>query len=175
MKLYVRVTDRAAQWLTLVYFFIAPGITAVLLPWLITRWNIAWEQPQPILVGVASMLAIAGFIPVAHAFVRFARAHGTPFPLAPPSRLVVDGFNRLVRNPMYAGVTVSVVGQALLFGSWPLAVYAAIFWSVMASFVRFYEEPSLTRRFGADYLAYKDAVPAWIPRLPMHKVRHVER
>jgi protein-S-isoprenylcysteine O-methyltransferase Ste14 len=34
-----------------------------------------------------------------------------------------------------------------------------------AAFVRWYEEPTLTRRFGEDYEAYRRAVPAWWPRL----------
>jgi protein-S-isoprenylcysteine O-methyltransferase Ste14 len=38
-------------------------------------------------------------------------------------------------------------------------------WLITAAFVRFYEEPTLTRRFGADYEAYRRAVPAWWPRL----------
>jgi hypothetical protein len=37
--------------------------------------------------------------------------------------------------------------------------YAAAIWLTAAAFVRFYEEPALTRRFGADYEAYRRAVP----------------
>jgi protein-S-isoprenylcysteine O-methyltransferase Ste14 len=162
----MRLTGRTARWLTFAYFFVAPGITAVLLPWLITGWEVAWADPHVLVLTAGSVLAVVGFIPVADAFVRFAKALGTPFPLAPPPRLVVEGFNRYVRNPMYVGVTVSVAGQALLLGSLALVGYGIVFWAVMASFVRFYEEPSLTRRFGEDYLVYKAAVPAWIPRVP---------
>jgi protein-S-isoprenylcysteine O-methyltransferase Ste14 len=32
------------------------------------------------------------------------------------------------------------------------------------AFVRLYEEPALTRRFGAEYRAYRRAVPGWWPR-----------
>ena len=46
-----------------------------------------------------------------------------------------------------------------------LLAYAALLWLVFASFVRFYEEPTLAARFGADYDAYRRAVPAWLPRL----------
>jgi protein-S-isoprenylcysteine O-methyltransferase Ste14 len=46
-----------------------------------------------------------------------------------------------------------------------LLLYAAAFWLIAAVFVRWYEEPALTRRFGADYEAYRHAVPAWWPRL----------
>src|SRR5215204_3600211 len=42
---------------------------------------------------------------------------------------------------------------------------AGVVWVAVAAFVRFYEEPTLTRRFGAEYEAYRRAVPAWWPRL----------
>jgi protein-S-isoprenylcysteine O-methyltransferase Ste14 len=33
-------------------------------------------------------------------------------------------------------------------------------------FVLMYEEPSLERRFGESYRAYRRATPRWIPRRP---------
>jgi protein-S-isoprenylcysteine O-methyltransferase Ste14 len=38
-------------------------------------------------------------------------------------------------------------------------------WAAPAAFVRWYEEPALIRQFGAEYQAYRQAVPAWWPRL----------
>jgi protein-S-isoprenylcysteine O-methyltransferase Ste14 len=35
-------------------------------------------------------------------------------------------------------------------------------------FVTGYEERTLARRFGPDYLAYRRAVPRWIPRRPAY-------
>jgi protein-S-isoprenylcysteine O-methyltransferase Ste14 len=90
---------------------------------------------------------------------------GTPVPIAAPERLVVGGVYRYVRNPMYVAILAIVVGQALLLGQLGLLLYAAGIWLITASFVRFYEEPALRRRFGADYEAYRRAVPAWWPRL----------
>ena len=81
------------------------------------------------------------------------------------SQLVVSGFNRYVRNPMYLGLITAIMGQALLFGRFSLLLYGAAFWIVTASFVHGYEEPTLTRQFGAEYQAYRRAVPAWLPRL----------
>jgi protein-S-isoprenylcysteine O-methyltransferase Ste14 len=57
------------------------------------------------------------------------------------------------------------VGQALLVARPVLALYAAAFVAVVATFVRFYEEPTLVCQFGAEYEAYRRAVPAWRPRL----------
>ncbi len=66
---------------------------------------------------------------------------------------------------MYVALLAAIVGQALLLGRLVLLLYAAVLWAVSAAFVRLYEEPALTRRFGADYRAYQRAVPAWLPRL----------
>jgi protein-S-isoprenylcysteine O-methyltransferase Ste14 len=147
-----------------VYFALAAGIFAVLIPWLVTGWQ--FHQPWPLLARVAGGLLIgAGLVPVADAFVQFARAGGTPLPLAPTQHLVVAGFHRYVRNPIYLGSLLIFAGEALLFGRLSLLGYAVIGWAGAAAFVRWYEEPALARRFGAEYEAYRRAVPAWRPRL----------
>jgi protein-S-isoprenylcysteine O-methyltransferase Ste14 len=58
-----------------------------------------------------------------------------------------------------------VLGQALLLASLPLLVYAVVGWLVMASFVRWYEEPVLHETYGPEYDRYREAVRAWWPRL----------
>jgi protein-S-isoprenylcysteine O-methyltransferase Ste14 len=148
------------------FFVVAPGTVAGLIPWLITRWQIPASTPLWRVAEVLGVLMIAaGLVPVVHAFAQFASAGGTPMPLAPTERLVVSGFNRYVRNPMYIGVLVAILGQALLFGSLALVAYAALAWIVVASFVRWYEEPTLMRRYRVEYETYRRNVPAWLPRL----------
>ncbi len=119
------------------------------------------------------LLIVAGLVPLVHAFVQFAKAGGTPVPVAPPQRLVVTGFNRFVRNPMYVGLIVVVLGQAVLFGSLGLVVYALVIWAVTASFVHVYEEPTLARQFGREYDTYRHNVRAWTSRTrPRTSVLH---
>lgn len=148
-----------------VFFVAAPGTVVGLVPWLITHWELpdssaVWRVAQV----MGALLIVAGLVPVVHAFMQFVRAGGTPMPLAPPPRLVVTGFNRYVRNPMYVGVLVSLAGQAMLFGSLGVLVFAAAAWICTAAFVRWYEEPDLTRRYGSQYQEYRRNVPAWFPR-----------
>jgi protein-S-isoprenylcysteine O-methyltransferase Ste14 len=112
------------------------------------------------------ILLLAGLIVLVGAFARFVmEGFGTPAPVAAPERLVVGGVYRYVRNPMYVAILAAIVGQALILGRFGLLLYATVLWLITAAFVRFYEEPTLTRRFGADYEAYRRAVPAWWPRL----------
>jgi protein-S-isoprenylcysteine O-methyltransferase Ste14 len=151
---------------TAAFFMVAPGTVVGLVPWLITHWEVREPVPRWVVAQVVGVvLILVGIVPPAHAFVQFARAGGTPMPIAPTRHLVVIGFNRYVRNPMYAGLLVMIVGQALLFGQFSLLLYAAVAWVVTASFVRWYEEPTLARKFGAEYEGYRRAVPAWWPRL----------
>lgn len=85
--------------------------------------------------------------------------------MLPPERLVVFGFYRRVRHPMYVAVTALILGQALLLGDVRLLVLAAVVWLTFHLFVLLYEEPRLRQRFGRDYEAYCEAVPRWLPRL----------
>jgi protein-S-isoprenylcysteine O-methyltransferase Ste14 len=115
---------------------------------------------------LGALLLVAGVIVLIQAFVRFVvEGLGTPAPIAAPECLVVGGLYRYFRNPMYVAILAAIVGQALLLGQLGLLLYPAAFWLFAAAFVRWYEEPALTRRFGADYEAYRRAVPAWWPHL----------
>lgn len=147
------------------YFAAAAGTFAVLVPWLVTGWEFHRPWPGWVAAQAAGALLIgAGLVPVVAVFVRFAEAGGTPLPLAPTRHLVVSGFNRYVRNPIYLGSLLIFAGEALLFGRLSLLMYAAAGWAGVAAYVRWYEEPALTRRFGIEYEVYRRAVPAWWPR-----------
>lgn len=158
-------TAAAAAGSTL-FFALAPGVVAGLVPWLLTGWDPAdpaW--PWPVRVIGAVLLAACAVVLI-QAFVRFVReGRGTPAPVGPTERLVVGGLYRHVRNPMYVAVVGAIVGQALLLGRPVLLVYAALAGAGMALFVRGYEEPLLAARYGEQYRAYRRAVPGWLPRL----------
>jgi protein-S-isoprenylcysteine O-methyltransferase Ste14 len=92
--------------------------------------------------------------------------HGTPAPMIPPKKLVVVGFYRYVRNPMYLGFITGWIGLWIVFGQANLVAFAIAFAVVLgvALFVVLYEEPTLRRKFGAEYEEYCRNVPRWIPR-----------
>jgi protein-S-isoprenylcysteine O-methyltransferase Ste14 len=149
---------------TAVFFIVAPCVVAGLVPWLITRWQ--GTTTSLALVVAGAVLIAAGIAVLLHAFARFAlEGSGTPAPVAPTERLVVGGIYRHVRNPMYVAVIAIILGQLLLFGSPGLALYAALATAAMVAFVLIYEEPTLARRYGESYQAYRRNVPGWLPRL----------
>jgi protein-S-isoprenylcysteine O-methyltransferase Ste14 len=85
--------------------------------------------------------------------------------VASPPRLVLSGCYRYVRNPIYVGFVVVLGGEILLFWSAGLLRYTIVAWAVGIAAVHWYEEPVLTRKFGAPYQEYRRAVRGWIPRV----------
>src|SRR5215217_3220329 len=97
------------------FFALAPGVMAGVVPWLITGWD-AYDMPLP-LRAAGALVTVAGAAFLIQAFARFVvEGLGTPAPVAPPERLVVGGIYRWVRNPMYVAVIATILGQALLLG-----------------------------------------------------------
>lgn len=152
---------------SVLFFLIAPATVAGVIPWWLTRWQVA----QPLAYGRAVQVVGAIITTLAagvlvHAFTRFVvEGRGTPAPVAPTAHLVIGGLYRHVRNPMYLAVLLVIVGQAVLLGQSSLAIYAAALAVAFVSFVRVYEEPTLRSQFGTQYEAYRRAVPGWWPRL----------
>jgi protein-S-isoprenylcysteine O-methyltransferase Ste14 len=143
---------------------------AGLVPWLLTGWQTPWPPDRIVPIAIVSAIAIVGGVVILlDAFVRFARADGTPAPPMPTAYLVVVGPYRHVRNPMYEAVVAIILGQALLFASWGTLIYAGLVFIAVALFVRFYEESTLEDEYGEEYREYRRNVHAWIPRLrPWH-------
>ena len=148
---------------TLLFLAVAPGVVGGLVPWLLTGWRSA--DPPPWLQFVGWAVLASGLVVLLEAFGRFVfEGIGTPAPVAPTERLVVGGLYRYVRNPMYLAVAAVILGQAAVFGRWVLVAYTGVFGATVWAFVHWYEEPTLRRRFGADYEEYLRTVPGWWPR-----------
>jgi protein-S-isoprenylcysteine O-methyltransferase Ste14 len=149
------------------FFAVAPGVVAGLVPWWLTGWRVRGPLAHWAPVRVAGLIMLtAGAAVLVLAFARFvAEGRGTPAPVAPTERLVTGGLYRHVRNPMYVAIVATITGQALVLGQPVLLGYAAAVWVTVASFVRWYEEPALAHQFGAQYQAYRRSVPAWWPRI----------
>jgi len=91
--------------------------------------------------------------------------HGTPAPNDPPKQLVAQGPYRFVRNPMYWGVFLSLLGESVYFGSGTLLLYAVLLLTGFHLFTILYEEPVLRRTFGDAYVEYCQRVPRWWPAI----------
>jgi protein-S-isoprenylcysteine O-methyltransferase Ste14 len=158
---------RVRAWVgTVAFLVLTPGVVAGLVPGLITGFRIPWTGgwASPVAV-VAAVVVLSGVTVLLDAFVRFARADGTPAPPMPTAHLVVVGPYRFVRNPMYLAVLAIILGQALLFGSGGALLYAGIVLLAVVLFVRAYEEPTLELEYGDEYREYRRNVRGWLPRV----------
>jgi protein-S-isoprenylcysteine O-methyltransferase Ste14 len=164
------VADHREWWASvgsLVFLLLVPGTVAGWVPYWLTGWHV--DPPffglQSLRVGGAIFILV-GLVSLVDSFVRFALVGlGTPAPVAPPSMLVVSGQYRHVRNPMYVAVLLILIGQSLLLGSIAVLRYCLLVWVFFHAFVRLYEEPTLTARFGPSYEAYRKHVGRWWPRI----------
>jgi protein-S-isoprenylcysteine O-methyltransferase Ste14 len=151
---------------TSVFFAMAPGVVAGLVPWMLTGWEVENRYWVPLRL-LGAVLVAAGAVVLIQAFARFvSEGVGTPAPIAPTEHLVIGGLYRYVRNPMYLAVLAVIIGQALILGEPVLLVYGAVVATAFVVFVKLYEEPYLWERYGEDYESYRRAVPAWLPRRP---------
>ncbi len=152
---------------SLLFLVAVPGSVAALVPY----WLTGWRAGPPFfglalgrVIGMALMGA--GLLGLLDSFARFVFVgRGTPAPLAPPTRLVVVGQYRFVRNPMYVAVVTIVLGQGLVLARLALLEYAALLLGLFHLFVILHEEPALRSRFGDSYERYCRHVRRWWPRL----------
>ena len=156
-------------WLkTLIFTIIAPGAVIALIPYLLLSRNSSAFTHIGAHTGLFQLFALVPMAVGAAIYFRCAwdfasTGKGTPAPIDPPKRLVARGLYRFVRNPMYVGVLLALFGEAWLFRSGALLVYAVTAFTWQHLFVVLYEEPALKRKFGESYLDYLVRTPRWIP------------
>jgi len=148
---------------SLLYLLFEAGLFALYIPLALLRTGPKIET------GVFSFLAfplwfLGGWI-ILQCFWDFTmQGRGTPLPADPPRKLIISGFYRYVRNPIYVGVLLIFLGHFLWFGYWAMLMYAIVSFLGVHAFVVLYEEPTLQRKFGPSYEDYLKRVPRWIPK-----------
>ena len=148
---------------TILFTIFVPGTVAGYIPYRLTdRFADRASGPLEWLAVVVIVLGAAIYFRCAWEFA--VRGLGTPAPIAPTKFLVTTALHRYIRNPMYVGVALVIVGEAVLFRSLHVLVYAAFMLTAAHTFVVLYEEPTLKRQFGESYEQYRRTVPRWIPR-----------
>lgn len=146
-------------WKAMIAFLALPGMVAFAIPLLL------FEPKGPESPGRAVGLVplTAGILLLLWCVREFYVAgRGTLAPWSPPRNLVVTGLYRFSRNPMYLAVMSILLGWAIVFHSWPLAIYALAVGVAFHLRIVFGEEPWLARTFGEQWLRYKAEVPRWL-------------
>ena len=170
----VKETSRGLWWRHLISVLIAPVTMTLVIPVSIANATHvrAPDVGTPagiVLVTVGGVLIVVGLSLLVWTVSLFDRVGkgtlGVGKLLGEPVRLVVRGPYRHVRNPMITGVVCILLGEAAFTASGWLLLWSAIFFGVLAVFIRCWEEPHLKKRYGSEYLEYRRNVPSWIPRL----------
>ncbi|HET7435046.1 MAG TPA: isoprenylcysteine carboxylmethyltransferase family protein [Thermoanaerobaculia bacterium] len=160
----------AARLFALARAIVVAAIFVSLWTWFAPRW-IAMSKHvalAPQLGVVSIILMLAGGAIMARCVWDFAwTGRGTPAPFDPPRHLVVRGLYRWVRNPMYVGMGLFLVGEALALPAITreMFILIAALWLAVSLLILAYEEPALRGTFGDDYRHYCAHVRRWLPRL----------
>jgi protein-S-isoprenylcysteine O-methyltransferase Ste14 len=172
--------ERRLWWRHLLSFLLAPVTMTIVIPLLIA---IAADVRPPGFgsPGTAGLTVIGGLLIAVGlglliwTVVLFDRVGkgtlGVGNVLGEPVKLVVRGPYRHMRNPMISGVLCILLGEAAVTASGWLLLWFAAFLAVLATVIRFWEEPHLIRRFGDEYITYCQHVPRWIPRISAWQTR----
>lgn len=148
---------------TAIFTIFFPGTVVALVPYFILKnFNIKpWTDSMAFHTLGFLFLGIGLFIYLWCAW-EFAKAHGTPHPIAPPKELVINGLYQYTRNPMYLGMLCVLIGEAFFFKTAILICYAVLVFIMFELFILIYEEPKLLKIFGQAYEKYRNTVPRWL-------------
>jgi protein-S-isoprenylcysteine O-methyltransferase Ste14 len=149
---------------TLLFTFLVPGTVTIWLPRWLGIWGDTSPSPWTVWHDAAFVPLTLGLAIYGRCVWEFAsRGRGIPAPLDHPKQLVVTGLYRYVRNPMYVGVLLVLLGEALFFRSRDFLIYVVIWFAFVNLAVLVYEEPNLKHKFGDSYQHYRSSVRRWIP------------
>ncbi|MFQ6121869.1 MAG: methyltransferase family protein [Dehalococcoidales bacterium] len=119
----------------------------------------------PINIFLSVLLLVIGATICLWTVYSFVRARGSPVPINPPRRLVTTGLYSRVRNPMVLGWIIMLFGVGLLLNSISLIfIFTPLFLLLNILYLKTIEEKEMEKKFGQEYLKYKESVPMFIPR-----------
>ena len=151
---------------------LVPGSVLVYIPfalmWFVSEDRNSYEPSgvDQLRVYLGVLLFVLGIAVATWSMRLFATlGNGTPVPTSPPINFVVSGPYRYVRNPMIIGIMIALLGECVFFASWYVTYWLAFVLVGNLIYIGFFEEKELEKRFGSEYVDYKNNVPGWIPRL----------
>jgi protein-S-isoprenylcysteine O-methyltransferase Ste14 len=147
----------------LIFTVLQPGLVAGVIPYYIVRGELSLETPWPLHTYFGIGILVVGLIIMLRCILQFAlEGKGTLSPVDPTRRLVVRGLYRYSRNPMYVGVMMILIGEAIVAQSGSLWIYLTIIFIGFNLFIMLHEEPRLKKDFGEEYLFYCKSVRRWL-------------
>lgn len=138
--------------------------------WLDGLWTVRLPLTPPTSIFIAAPLIAIGSLIALWTVFLFFRARGSPVPLNPPKKLVTSGLYSRVRNPMILGWSIMLFGLGILLNSISVTfILTPLFILLNFLYLKTVEEREMEKKFGREYLKYKQSVPMFIPRLRKQK------
>lgn len=148
------------------FLLIFPYLLVILLPRLdvllylpvlnLGAFNFIFGVPLIIVGGIYGFWSI---------YSQLSRASGTPLPMMPTQKLLIDGPFKQCRNPMTFGTIIAYLGVGILVGSLSSIVFILIIGALLLAYIKKLEENELEIRFGQEYVEYKKTTPMFFPRI----------
>ena len=114
--------------------------------------------PRGIGIALGSLGIISGAMLIQGGFREMRAAKTNVNPTLPVTTIVTEGPFRYTRNPLYMGFTLIYTGIALLANAlWALLLLPVVLVVMIYGVIK-REERYLERKFGEQYLSYKDKV-----------------
>jgi len=146
------------------FLILIPFILVIVLPSLDIFLGLLKFMSEPFNFIIAPFFLIPGFLFSAWSvLVQFRIGKGTPIPMMPTKKLIVEGPYAYCRNPMGLGIFIFYLGFGILTGSISSIGFTMLFMSLLLAYYKFIEEKELEARFGQEYMEYKKRTPFLIP------------
>jgi protein-S-isoprenylcysteine O-methyltransferase Ste14 len=149
---------------TLLYMGSLHGFFTFYAPFLLATWSLPIFDLGTLRYISFPLWTIGAWIIIRCSIDMIRRGHGTPVHMDPPKQLIVTGYYRHVRNPIYLGALLALVGHILWSGSPWVIVYSFCYGIAFHILIVVFEEPGLKSKFGTTYEEYRTRVPRWIPK-----------
>ncbi len=148
----------------LFFTILQPGLVAGLIPYWILGDKVKHiAQPLQFYNYIGAIVFVIGLVIMLSCIISFAvKGRGTLSPADPTKRLVITGLYKFSRNPMYVGVTMILIGEAIFFRSVNLWIYLIFVFIAFNIFILLHEEPRLRKDFREEYKRYCEKVKRWI-------------
>ena len=130
--------------------------------------QLSFSPPSNIFLSLP-LLIIGGTLALWTVYT-FVKARGSPVPLNPPKKLIITGLYSWIRNPMLLGWIIMLFGVGIVLNSFSLIfIFTPLFIMINIIYLKTIEEKEMEKKFGKEYLIYKESVPMFIPRFSKRK------
>jgi protein-S-isoprenylcysteine O-methyltransferase Ste14 len=148
-----------------VFFFFFPALLFIIPSFVLDGWlQLPTLLSFPIRIIPGGVLITLGlFFLVSSTKAQREIGKGTPMPLKATGKLVVEKPYSYCRNPLYFGLINFFFGISIMIGSISSLVMVFIFSVIIVSYIKLIEEQELVKRFGDEYVIYKQKTPLLIP------------